>query len=90
MVVAVVLCVTESGKEREIWEIIKTLSSVEEAFIVYGEFDIAIKINSSDFKEIDLIVKRIKNISGVFTTSTLLASEVYRREVVYDDKTEIY
>ncbi|MHC1604651.1 MAG: Lrp/AsnC ligand binding domain-containing protein [Candidatus Methanofastidiosia archaeon] len=74
MSLAYILCVAESGKE---WEIIKKLEKfkeVAETFIVYGEYDIIIKVEvpSTDALRI-FMTEKVRNISFIERTTTLIA-----------------
>lgn len=78
-VVAFVLCVTEIGKEYDIVERIRSVAKevgVEaEAYVVYGEYDVAVKLVADSLKKIDKAVTMIRNIPGIMRTVTLIAAE---------------
>ncbi len=78
-VVAFVLIVTEIGKEYEIAERIRRVAEeagVEaEAYVVYGEYDVAAKISADSLKKIDKAVTAIRTLPGVLRTVTLIAAE---------------
>ena len=78
-VVAFVLCVTEIGKEYEVVEKIKSIAGkvgVEaEAYVVYGEYDVAVKIVADSLKKIDKAVTMIRSIPSIMRTVTLIAAE---------------
>ena len=74
MVVAYILCVTEVGKEKEVQEALKKYSEVKEAYIVYGEYDIVLKIELNDLKDLDsFITKKLRAIGKIEMTSTMIA-----------------
>jgi uncharacterized protein with GYD domain len=78
-VVAFVLCVTEIGKEYEIVKKIKDIAKdvgVDvEAYVVYGEYDVAVKLVADSLKKIDKAVTMIRSIPGIMRTVTLIAAE---------------
>ncbi len=78
-VVAFVLCVTEIGKEydvvRKIGEIAKSVGVEAEAYVVYGEYDVAVKLVADSLRKIDKAVTMIRSIPGIMRTVTLIAAE---------------
>lgn len=74
MVVAFALLVGDAGKEKSILDALKTMNEVEEAYIVYGEYDIVVKVNVEQLKDLDpFLTEKIRNIDGVQMTSTMIA-----------------
>ena len=77
--VAFVLIVTEMGKEYEVAEAVRRLGQqlgVEtEAYVVYGEYDVAAKIAADSLRKIDKAVTSIRSMPGVLRTVTLIAAE---------------
>jgi len=73
-VVAYVLLVTEVGKEYEIVQELKKIKGVTEAKAVYGEFDIVTRIEGTDLKSLDESVTKLRRISSVIRTVTLISS----------------
>lgn len=91
MITAFVLCVTDSGKEKEIWKRVAAMDYVKEVYIVYGEADLVIKLVAKNLETLDPIVTRIGETEGVCTTSTLIVIDSDEDETrVYDEKTRIY
>ena len=78
-VVAFVLIVTEMGKEYEVADAVRRIGSqlgVEaEAYVVYGEYDVAAKIVADSLRKIDKAVTSIRSLPGVLRTVTLIAAE---------------
>jgi len=78
-VVAFVLCVTEIGKEydivKRVKEIAQSLGVTAEAYVVYGEYDVAIKLVADSLRKIDKAVTMIRNVPGIMRTVTLIAAE---------------
>lgn len=74
MVTAFLLCVTDAGKEREVVQKLKAMPQVEEAYVVYGEYDVLAKISLDELKKLDTFVtENVRNISSVEMTSTMIA-----------------
>ena len=73
-IVAYLLLVVKMGKEHDVAEKIKRIEDVVEALIVYGQWDILIRIETEDLGKLDYIVTQIRKIDGVEQTTTLIAS----------------
>ncbi len=77
-VIAFVLVATEIGEEYRIKEEIirKAMEyGVEvEAYVVYGEYDIAARIAADNLRSVDKAITAIRSIRGVLRTVTLIAS----------------
>ena len=73
--VAIVLMTTEPGKEVEIIEQIKKINEVKEALVLFGEFDIFLKLQCPDYGYLSsVVVNQIRHIEGVETTTTMTAT----------------
>ena len=73
--VAVILISTEPGKEKKVVKKLKMISEVKEALLLFGEYDVFVKIECADFGMLsDVVVKYIRNIVGVDSTKTLTAA----------------
>ena len=73
---ALVLLHVQSGSEKHALEKIRKVDGIEEAYISYGVYDIAAKLRTdymADLKE--LISNKLKKISGVRSTSSLILVE---------------
>lgn len=74
MVTAFVLVLATAGKEREILEKLKAIPEVKEAYMVYGEYDLLLKVESDTLKDLDeIIMGKIRKLPEVQLTSTLIA-----------------
>ena len=49
ILVAIVLMTTEPGKEVEIIDQVKSIKEVKEAMVLFGEFDIFLKLECPDY-----------------------------------------
>ncbi|MBO3798656.1 MAG: Lrp/AsnC ligand binding domain-containing protein [Thermoproteota archaeon] len=72
MLRAYLLIVCEVGLERDIEETIRRVANVKDVDVVYGEYDIIVKIEVNDIKQLDGVVSEIRRIKGVLRTMTLL------------------
>lgn len=73
-VVACLLLVVKMGKEHDVAEKIKRIEDVVEVLIVYGQWDVLIRIETEALGKLDYIVTQIRRIDGVEQTTTLIAS----------------
>jgi DNA-binding Lrp family transcriptional regulator len=73
-VIALMLLATETGKEYNIVKEVKKLTSVSECRVVYGEYDVFIRMEAADLPLLDEIVTQVRRIPGVVRTTTLVAS----------------
>ncbi len=69
-----ILVNTQVGKEDEVLKAIRGMSFVEEAHIVYGEYDIIAKLSIPALELLDQTVTSIRRMPGVTKTSTLITS----------------
>jgi len=73
MVSAYVLIMCNSGTEQKILEELKLKSTVDNAAIVYGEWDIIIKINSTSIEGINnFVIQTLRPIKDIEKTATLI------------------
>jgi len=77
-VAAFILLVTEIGKEHEVVEkiggVCKEVGVGCETYVVYGEYDVLVKLLADNLRKIDQAVTRIRKLDGVLRTVTLIAS----------------
>ncbi|MEZ0345724.1 MAG: Lrp/AsnC family transcriptional regulator [Infirmifilum sp.] len=69
-----ILVNTQVGKEDEVLSTIRSMEFVEEAYIVYGEYDIIVKLNLPALELLEKTVSTIRKMNGVTKTSTLITS----------------
>lgn len=72
MLKAYLLIVCEVGLEKDVEEAIRRVSDVTDVDVVYGEYDLIVKAEVSDVKQLDRVVSEIRRIKGVLRTMTLL------------------
>lgn len=72
---AYVLINCESGYESEVVKSIRSLDNIATCKIVYGVYDIIVEIIFDNLKQLEYIIqKRIRNISKIQSTMTLIPS----------------
>ena len=77
MVIAYVLMTVRHGTNEEVAKKLMKLIEVKELHILYGQYDIIIKVDIKDVKELDtFIFKKVKVVAGVESTETLISSDV--------------
>lgn len=75
MVGAYILITTKSGAEKDVLVALKKISSIKNATILYGEYDILAKIMLKDITELnDYLLSNIRPIQGIEKTSTLIVA----------------
>lgn len=72
---AYILLKTVIAKEHEVAQAIQGMKGIVEVKVVFGEYDIVVKAQVDDARELDEIVTKIRKIDGVATTSTLIAPD---------------
>ena len=74
MTIAYVLCVTKSGMEQKVLATLKAESCIGEAYIVYGEYDIIVKIEVGSPDELrEFMTVTLRNIPEIELTTTLIS-----------------
>ncbi len=70
---AYVLGVSQIGKEKEVLDKCLKIKDVVEGTVVFGEFDIIVKIVTNDLKDLSRRVEEIRNVEGLLRTTTLIS-----------------
>ena len=72
MAVGYVLITAAPGTEFSIHEVVQGIEGVEDATLLFGEYDLVAKIVAPEMQEIArIVVERIRSIPGVTDTKTL-------------------
>jgi DNA-binding Lrp family transcriptional regulator len=72
MVTGFVLISAASGKENCILEELNKMNEVIYDYILFGEYDLIVKVETKDFNELgSLVVNKIRPLAGVIDTKTL-------------------
>lgn len=75
MITAYILISTAIGEEKAVAEELGKLKEVEFADILYGEWDIILRVKVENLAELDaFLTQRIRKMKNVKLTSTLIAS----------------
>lgn len=75
MITAYILIATTTGEEKAVAEELQELKEVELADILYGEWDIILRVKVEDLEELDnFLTNKIRKRKNIKLTSTLIAS----------------
>lgn len=73
MVLGFVLVTTSAGMERMVFEVVKEVPEVKDAYPLFGEYDIILKLDAESHDKIaSIVVDSIRKIPGVIDTKTLI------------------
>lgn len=76
MPVAFVLINAEIGSEEEVLKSLKSVEGVEEAYIVYGVYDIVAKIKADNMDKLkDVVTWHIRRLNKVRSSLTMIVVE---------------
>lgn len=76
---AYVLLKVSSGTEREVCKKISEFDEVLDASIVYGEFDIVVKISVEQLDGLEVFLSdKMRSIPSVMLTSTMIVAREYK------------
>jgi len=74
MIIAYIFITTVGGKEKKILDLVRGMEEVSEAYRLYGEYDIIVKIEVPDLKDIDRFVfDKLRPLPDIRQTSTMIA-----------------
>ena len=73
--IALVLLTTEPGREQDVVNELSEMSEIEEAMVLFGEYDVYCKVVVDDFSQLsDLVLRNVRTLPGVVETTTLTAA----------------
>jgi DNA-binding Lrp family transcriptional regulator len=73
---AIVLIQTDIGAESRVMEELVKIPEVTEAYIVYGIYDVIVKIEAESLEKIrEVITNKIRKLPDIRTTSTMVIVE---------------
>ena len=76
MVTAYIMVRVDAGKERAVLEQVRNFPEVKEAHIIYGEWDIVLKVEVDSIEGItSFVVDKLRKIDAVKLTSTMIVAE---------------
>jgi DNA-binding Lrp family transcriptional regulator len=74
---AIVLANSEIGKESEIIDVLAKFKEIEETYLVYGVYDIVMRVNSETMEDLETIItQKIRMIPSIRSTLTLIVSRL--------------
>ncbi len=77
MAVGYVLINVKPGEEFEVYQQVKTMEYVVDATILFGDYDIIIKLSAADLSIIArTVVDTIRQLPGIIDTKTLAGADV--------------
>ncbi|MEM1586053.1 MAG: Lrp/AsnC ligand binding domain-containing protein [Candidatus Bathyarchaeia archaeon] len=80
MPVAFVLINSEIGSEGEVLNELKKVEGVEEAYSVYGVYDIIAKVRAESMEKLkDIVTWKIRRLNKVRSTLTMIVIEEMKR-----------
>lgn len=71
-VVAYVLLVTDSNRSQQIYEDLKNFEKVKECNMIYGDYDIILKVELSNLAEMTAFMMEIRHQFAIKKSSTLI------------------
>ena len=76
MVLAYIMVRVDAGKEREVLKEVSKWEEVKEAHIIYGEWDLILKVEVDSIEGItSFVVDKLRTIDAVKLTSTMIVAE---------------
>ncbi len=67
----------EPGMEFSVFETVKELDKVADATLLFGDYDIIIKVIAEDMSAIAaFVVENVRQVEGVLNTKTLAGAEI--------------
>jgi DNA-binding Lrp family transcriptional regulator len=76
MPMAFVLINTETGSESKILAALKRIDAVTEAYMVYGVYDVVVKVRADTMEKLkEIVTYQVRHLDKVGTTTTMLVIE---------------
>lgn len=73
---AIILIQTEIGAESKVLDDLMKIPEVTEAYVVYGTYDIVIKIETDSLEKIrEIVTNRVRKLPDIRTTVTMIVVE---------------
>ncbi|OYT32116.1 MAG: Lrp/AsnC family transcriptional regulator [Thermoprotei archaeon] len=77
--VAFIMINTEIGAEEEILNKLREFENVNEAYIVYGIYDLVVKVEVENQDELRSVIMKIRKLERVRSTLTILTMEGFQK-----------
>ncbi len=82
VVLAYVLFKVSSGTEREVAQKLIEFDEVQQADIIFGEYDVVAKMLTTDLDALESFVsEKVRTVPNVLVTSTMIISREYKGKV---------
>jgi DNA-binding Lrp family transcriptional regulator len=79
MIVGYVLITSKPGLERKILSELNNLDRVDEAYALFGEYDLIAKVMAKDYNDLSrIVIRHIRSIPGVIDTETLAGVDLMK------------
>ena len=74
--VVYMLLTTKYGKEKDVSEYLMRFKEVDDVHILYGQFDVIVKLEAKDMKTIeDFIFNKVRTNKDIESSETLIAAD---------------
>jgi len=74
LAIAYVLIIADIGKEDYVLKELKKVPRVMEAYSVYGVYDIVAKVETSDIRELKVVMTEIRRLKYVRSTTAMIVA----------------
>ncbi|MCK5628661.1 Lrp/AsnC ligand binding domain-containing protein [Candidatus Bathyarchaeota archaeon] len=76
---AYVLFKVSSGAEREVCQKIIEYDEVNQADIIFGEYDVVARVTAKDLTDLEAFLsEKIRNVPSIILTSTMILARTYK------------
>lgn len=75
---AYILLKVNSGAEKEVCKKIADLDCVLDASIIYGEYDVIVKVSVEEIIQLNEFLDKIRSMPSVILTSTMIVAQEYK------------
>ena len=76
MVYAYIMVRVDAGKERDVLKQVSGFPEVKDAHIIYGEWDLILKIEAKNIEDITaFVVDKLRKVDAVKLTSTMITAD---------------
>lgn len=76
MVLAYIMVRVDAGEEKNVMKAVEGYGEVKESHIIYGEWDVIMKISVGNVEDITaFVVEKLRKLDAVKLTSTMIVAE---------------
>jgi DNA-binding Lrp family transcriptional regulator len=81
MIEAIILIVARPGTEEKVYNALREHPNVKEIYRVYGEYDLLLRVEVEDIRELDEFHDKIlRGVGNIELTETMIASMYSKKE----------